>query len=116
MNDRHAKRDALGAQLREAREYVGFSKEEVARYLGLPHAVMSGIESGTHQAKEPELRSLAKLYQTSVNFLTGHDQQELQWESFPELYQATTDLVAADRDEVLRFVRFLHSRDSDASK
>ena len=29
--------------------------------------------------------------QTSVEFLTGHDQQELQSESFPELDQATTD-------------------------
>ena len=87
-----------------------------AEYARLYAAINTGIESGTHQAKEPELRSLAKLYQTSVNFLTGHDQLELQWESFPELYQATTDLVAADRDEVLRFVRFLHSRDSDASK
>ena len=27
-------------------------------------------------------------HQTSVEFLTGHDRQELQWVSFPELDQA----------------------------
>lgn len=109
-------RDILGARLREAREYVGFSKEEVARYLGLPQAVMSRIESGANRAGELELRSLAKLYQRSVDFLTGCDPQEQGWESFPKLNQATDDLSAADRDEVLRFVRFLQSRISDDQK
>ena len=115
MNDRHAPCDALGARLQEAREYVGFSKEEIARHLGLSQAVVSRIESGSCDAGKSLLRSLAKLYQVSVEFLTGHEEQQPDWESLPELHQACADLSAVDRREILRFVRFLHARGSDQS-
>ena len=116
MNGSHTSPEVLGARLKEAREYVAFSTEEVARHLGLSQAVMSRIESGAHQAGESELRSLAKLYQTTVGFLTGRERQQPQWESFPALDQASPNLSATDRDEVLRFVRFLRSRASDDPK
>ena len=116
MNFRDLSPEILGARLRNAREYVGFSTEEIAHHLGLPEAVMSRIESGAHQAAESELRTLAKLYRTSVESLTDPEQQQLGWESFPELDQASADLSASDRDEVLRFIRFLLRQDSNADR
>ena len=116
MNFRHISPEILGARLRDAREYVGFSREEVARHLGLPEATMSRIESGTHRAAESELHSLTELYRTSVEFLTDPEPQQLGWESFPELDQASAHLSAADRDEVLRFIRFLRPQDPNADR
>ena len=113
MGARHAPADAVGARLREAREYFGFSEEEVARYLGLSQAAMFRTETGARQAGASELRSLAKLYQTSVELLVGCEQEAPGWESFPDLDQAATDLSTADRSEILRFAQFLCSRSAD---
>ena len=109
MNDRHASNDALSARLREAREYRGFSEEEVARYLGLSRTEMSRIESGASPPGNAKLRSLAKLYQTNVDSLVGREKKP-GWESFPGLDRASADLSTADRNELLRFAQFLHSR------
>ena len=116
MNCRDLSPEILGARLRDAREYVGFSKEEIAHHLGLPEAIMSRIEGGTHHVAESELRSLANLYRASVELLTDPEQQQPGWESFPELDQASADLSAADRDEVLRFIRFLQPQDPNADR
>ena len=116
MNFRDLSPEILGARLKDAREYVGFSREEIARHLGMRETVMSRIESGTHRAAESELCSLAELYRTSVEFLTDPEPQQLGWESFPELDQASADLSAADRDEVLRFIRFLRPQDPNADR
>lgn len=113
MNDHHASDDALGARLQEAREYVGFSTEEVARYLGLSNRAISRMETGSRRPRDAELRSLAELYQTSVEFLVGHGQGRAGWESFPDLGQASADLAASDRNEILRFAQFLRSRGRD---
>ena len=109
MNDLDAPLDSTGARLREAREYLGFSVEEVARHLGLSKTEFSDTEGGGRQPEDSELRALAKLYGTSVEFLTGTDRAMPEWESFPDLDQASADLSVADRNEVLRFAQFLSS-------
>ena len=111
MNGRRTPYETLGARLREVREYVGFSEEEVARHLGLSQGEMSRIEKGSRQAGESELRRLAKLYQIRVEVLTGREQGKPGWESFPALDQASADLSTVDRNELLRFARFLQSTD-----
>ena len=113
MDGDHAPANAVGSRLREAREYFGFSEEEVARYLGLSQAAMSRTETGARQAGASELRSLAKLYQASVDFLAGREQEAPGWEAFPDLDRAATDLSGADRNEILRFAQFLCSRYAD---
>ena len=113
MDGDHVSASAVGARLREAREYLGFSEEEVARHLGLSQAAMSCIETGSCQAGASELRALAKLYQTSVEFLTDRGQEAPGWKTFPDLERAAADLSAADRNEILRFAEFLCSRVSD---
>ena len=113
MEGDHAPANAVGARLKEAREYFGFSEEEVARYLGLSHAAMSRTETGSRQAGASELRALAKLYQIRVEFLADGEQEAPGWGSFPDLDRAAADLSAADRNEILRFAQFLCSRSSD---
>ena len=113
MNDLDAPPDSLGPRLRETREYFGFSEEEVAHHLGLSKSELSEIEGGARPPEDSALRSLAKLYRTSVEFLAGSDRGMPDWESFPELAEASADLPAADRNEILRFVQFLCSQRAD---
>ena len=109
MNDLDAPLDSAGTRLRETREYLGFSEEEVARHLGLSKSEFSDMEGGGHRPEDSELRALAKLYRTSVVFLVGTDRVTPGWESFPDLDQASADLPSADRSEILRFAQFLSS-------
>ncbi len=113
MNDLAAPLDSTGTRLRETREYLGFSEEEVARHLGLSKRELCHMEGGARPPGDSELRSLAKLYGISVEFLVGTDRGMLDWESYPDLDRASADLSAADRNEILRFAQFLCSQRSD---
>jgi transcriptional regulator with XRE-family HTH domain len=105
-------RAALGARLKEAREYRGFSQEEVAGYLGVPRSAISLIESGSRRLDVLELRRLAELYKTTMEALTGAHQEEPapEPESVRLVARAAADLSPEDRDEVLRFAQFLRSK------
>lgn len=113
MNDLDTSLDSTGTRLRVTREYLGFSVEEVARHLGLPETEMSLMEGGARPPEDTDLRALAKLYGTSAAFLAGTERAMLDWESFSDLDEASADLSAADRDEILRFAQYLSSRSSD---
>ena len=113
MNDLDAPLDSTGTQLRETREYLGFSEEEVARHLGLLKSEFSDMEGGRRQPEDSELHALAKLYRTSKELLGDADRGVPGWESFPDLDQASADLPPTDRSEILRFAQFLCSRSPD---
>ncbi len=115
-NDGHgqqANRGALSTRLKEAREYCGFTQEEVAAHLSLPRTAISLMESGARRVEALELQRLAKLYQTTMESLTGQDQESTEPESVRLVARATAELSVTDREEVLRFAQFLQSRKSD---
>ena len=89
---------------------AGLSQEEVARHLGVPRSAVSLIESGARRVTAAELSRLAKLYQTTMESLAGHDLETSEPESVRLLARAAADLSKTDRDEVLRFAQFLRSR------
>ena len=77
MSDERSIQTILSERLKEVREYRGFSQEEVARHLGVPRSAISLIESALRRVSAEELSQLAKLYQTTMESLTGHDQEDI---------------------------------------
>src|SRR6266571_7540336 len=69
-------RKTLGERLREAREYLGFSQEEVATFLGVSRSALSLIETGQRKVDALELKKLAGLYKRSVGYFTGEEPEE----------------------------------------
>ena len=112
MSNEHTIQSILSARLKEAREYRGFSQDEVARHLGVPRTAISLIESGSRRVTASELSRLAKLYQTTMETLTGGDHETPESDSVRMVARAAAELSATDRDEVLRFAQFLRSRNS----
>ncbi len=112
MNDERKIQAILSERLKEEREYRGFSQDEVARHLGVPRPAISLIENGSRRVSAAELSRLAKLYQTTMESLTGHDEEASEPDSVRLVARATADLSLTDRDEVLRFAQFLRSRRS----
>jgi len=68
-------REDIGARLKEAREYLGLSQQEVATALNLPRTAVSMMESGQRGVESLELKALAKLYQRPVAYFTGEDEE-----------------------------------------
>lgn len=113
MSDQGTRQTVLGERIKEEREYRGLSQEEVARYLGVARSAVSLIESGARRVSAEELSRLAELYQATMESLTGHENEAVEHESVRLLARATAKLSPTDRDEVLRFARFLRSRNSN---
>jgi len=105
-------RAKLGASLREAREYQGFSQEDVAKYLGIPRSAISLIETGDRRVDVLELRKLATLYRCTIEELTGQSPVRSEPDSVKMVARAAAALSPEDRSEVLRFAQFLQSRKS----
>lgn len=96
----------LGRRLREAREYVGLSQEEVAFSLSVSRPAVGYIESGSRKVEAFELSKLSELYGRTVDYLlTGSAPVEDTRVAF--LARATQGMSESDMDELARFAAFL---------
>src|SRR4051794_15402472 len=108
-----ADRKTLGERFREAREYLGFSQEEVASFLGIARSAMSNIEAGQRKVESLELKKLAELYKRPIGYFAGEDENEGDLpvgEDVAHLARKVAHLSADDRAELTRFVDYLRSR------
>jgi transcriptional regulator with XRE-family HTH domain len=106
-----SERIKLGERLREAREYLQLSQDEVARALGVPRAAISLIESGQRKVEALELKKLAQVYQRPVSHFTGGDQKKSQLPTEIEhLARKAAELSDRDRAELAQFADYLKSR------
>jgi transcriptional regulator with XRE-family HTH domain len=111
LPDDETERRHLGEKLRQAREYVGFSQDEVATFLKVPRTAITNIESGQRKVEALELKRLAELYRQPVGYFTGEDEASA---SLPAdvalLARQAAKLSVKDRDELGRFAEFLKAR------
>ena len=104
-------RQLLGTKLKEAREYLGFSQDEVAKVIGISRSAISMLEVGQRKVDALELTKLAKLYQQPVSFFTSEDLGSPKTpRSVEHLARAAAQLKESDREELLRFAQFLQAK------
>ncbi len=113
LPDGDIERRKLGEKLRQAREYVGFSQDEVASLLKVPRTAVTNMESGQRKVEALELKRLADLYRQPVSHFTSDD-DEASASSLPadvtHLARQAAALSPKDRDELVRFADFLKMR------
>ncbi len=103
----------MAHRLRDAREYVGLSQEDVAQALGVSRPTITNIEIGNRRVEAVELDKLATLYRQSVTFLlSGEEPVGTSPEQVRFLARAIQGLTQKDMEEVARFATFL-KRSSD---
>jgi transcriptional regulator with XRE-family HTH domain len=101
-------RALMAERLRQAREYVGLSQEEVANVLGISRPAVTNIESGTRKVEATELNTLARMYRRTLDYLlTGREPASNGPEQLAFLARAVRGLSDRDLDEVARFAEFL---------
>jgi transcriptional regulator with XRE-family HTH domain len=104
-------RKTLGDRLREAREYLGFSQEEVATFLGVSRSALSLMETGQRKVEVMELKKIAGLYKRPVSYFTGEDVEAMAFGAGAKLLaRKVADLSPDDLDELGRFADFLQAR------
>src|SRR5258708_1055071 len=92
----------LGRRLREAREYLGLSQEEVGDYLGIPGPSVSTIEAGKRGISFQEIKRLAELYRRPLSYFSDEEPAESD-DTADALFRTTQELSSTDREQVLRF-------------
>jgi len=111
----------IGARLKEAREYLGLSQQDVATAMSLPRTAVSMIESGQRGVDMLELKAFAKMYQRPTTYFTGEEGASEIAAEVAMLAKQVAKLSEQDRTELLRFSEFLmhrsqsRARDDDAS-
>jgi transcriptional regulator with XRE-family HTH domain len=104
-------RKTLGERLREAREYLGFSQDQVATFLGVARSALSLIETGQRKVDALELKKLAGLYKRPVAYFTGEEAEEVFFGAdVKHLARKVSELSPDDREELGRFADFLRAR------
>lgn len=101
---------ALGAKLREAREYLGLKQERVAQHMALPRTAVSEIENGRRGVSAIELTKLARLYQRPVSWFTGDEAEATVPADVAFLARTASALSDNDRQELQRFAEFLRTK------
>jgi Zn-dependent peptidase ImmA (M78 family)/DNA-binding XRE family transcriptional regulator len=95
---------ALGARLREAREFRSWTQQQVAERLGMARTTLVAIEKGERRLKPQELIDLASLLEQSVSDLL---QRGAPAEGFAvQLRGAVPPSIAAETGLLLRIEEF----------
>ncbi len=107
-------REALADRLRETREFLGLSQQEVAAALGptvgLTRLAVSAIETGRRRVESVELAALARVYGQPVSyFLASRQKTRPEPEEVKFIARAASKMTPGDRAELLRFAEFLES-------
>jgi transcriptional regulator with XRE-family HTH domain len=109
-DDKDDDRKTLGERLREAREYLGFSQDQVATFLGVSRSALSLMESGQRKVDALELKRLAGLYKRSIGYFTGEEEDASIGADIKHLARKVSDLSSEDKEELARFADFLRAR------
>ena len=95
----------IAKKIKEAREYLGLTQQQVANAISIPRSAVSDIESGKRKVTVDELKQLAILLRHPVSHFLGQEP-----EMAPEvltLARTATNLSENDRKELLRFAKYL---------
>ncbi|MET4043103.1 transcriptional regulator with XRE-family HTH domain [Bradyrhizobium sp. RT6a] len=109
--DTDAERRRIGERLRQAREYLGLSQDEVARHLAVTRTAITGIETGQRRVEALELKKLSELYKQPSSYFSGEDEFA---SALPvdvaHLARKAAKLSSKDREELGRFAEYLRAR------
>jgi transcriptional regulator with XRE-family HTH domain len=104
-------RQELAQRLKNAREYMELSQDEVAALLKVPRSAISLIESGQRRVEALELQRLAEIYLRPIGYFTGEAVEPAALPaSVQHLIRTASKLTDQDREELQRFAEFLQSR------
>lgn len=111
MSSAKTERNKIGERLKDAREYLGLSQEEVSKGISIPRSALSAIESGSRGVDVLELKALAKIYKLPISHFTDESPTHVELPAdIAHLARAASQLAKKDRDELGKFAEYLSAR------
>jgi transcriptional regulator with XRE-family HTH domain len=104
--DNDNQRRAIAQRLKESREFVGLTQEDVSSALGIQRTSVHAIEAAKRNVSATELAQFAKLYDRRVEWLLG---SEVIVATDSALFRVASELTEDDRVQLLKFAEFLAS-------
>lgn len=106
-------------RLKELRKEIKYTQRDVANHLGITQPAYANYENGSRQADYDTLNKLADLFNVSVDYILGRTDDRQPNNSLDEqlegvdfaLYGETKELSDAQKQDVLKFIKFLKSKD-----
>lgn len=95
---------SVAERIRDEREWLGFSRAQVAQKLGLPESAVEAFETGAAIPSEEELAKLARLFGLAPERLQGEPLAE---DPVMAIACGSKNLTSEDRYTVMRFAEFL---------
>lgn len=116
MSAEDARREEVARRLRDAREYLGLSQEQVAKALKLSRPAVTNIENGSREVKALELDALARIYGKSVSYFLEGESADSEREQVEFVARRLKGLSDQDLRQVARFADFLRASPSSNRK
>lgn len=104
----------IGERIKESREYIGLTQQQVAAALSIPRTAVSDIERGKRKVSVEELKGLSLLLKHPIAFFMG-EEPELEPE-VAALARTAQSLTESDKRELLRFAKFLQYQHQSSKK
>jgi transcriptional regulator with XRE-family HTH domain len=100
----------IGKRLQSVRESVGFTQEQVAKYLGIKREIISYIETGARPVSTLMLRRLADLYGYKFSYFVDESVKD----EGPQVSMAfrVSDLSESDLPIIAQVKRIASNLDS----
>lgn len=110
-------RELLGEKIKEVREYLGYSQDEVASVLRISRSAVSLIESGQRKVDVLELQKIASLFERPLSDFTGERTSEAGVGApISVLARMASDLNKEDLEELRKFAEYLQARARSKTK
>lgn len=100
-------------RLKEARQAIGATQEQIAEHLGVTRVAYTNIENGKRDPDTDTLIALAKRFGVSADFLLGIEkaaQQELDGQ-VDEFIRRASQLTPENQRKALSYMEFLFERE-----
>lgn len=94
----------VGKRLKAAREYLGYTQEEVAKLIGMGRNTIINLENGSRSLKIEEAESFCKLFGITMNDLTKTNYSENQETVL--FARGFENLTVKDKQEILNLIKF----------
>lgn len=112
---------AIGARIRRQREYLGYTREQLAEYLGVTPKFCSDIELGAKGMSVPTLCKLSKILRLKTDYILFGKREVKFSEPLSLLLESCTDKERIYAEQLLKtFLIAMNSRedapDSSPSK
>ena len=105
---------AIGARIRSQREYLGYTREQLAEYLGVTPKFCSDIELGAKGMSVPTLCKISKILRLKTDYILFGKREVKFSEPLSLLLESCTDTERIYAEQLLKtFLIAMNAREGD---